>query len=395
MICDMSPNLRLSLSSFSSSGGAGGVNQNLRKGFESLGHHAEVFSVIDSSLREKPLKSPMHVIAASVDEYLLKRRSWGSQISLARDVLHPLNAIDFESFDMNIIRWPNGAIDLRYLAGQKSKFVFGLDDENIFTGVCHYSLGCSGFQNGCENCPAIQPVLKSIARTKLEQKIAGFQNIKAAFVAPTAWIATQFNSSFFSKALGVRAKTVPNPIAGDYFDVTSKQGRPVDPTSITIGFAAADIDNPIKGFDEFASTMSNICHGKNLRVKAAGKVSRKTMALYPLIDFEQRVLSSTEMRSFYDSIDVLVVSSHGENAGTVFAEAASRGVPTIARRVGGMVEAVGSGKRGWLFEDEKGLAELVLNLTWTDIRRKGASAKLWSQEFSPEKVALRYINEFS
>jgi glycosyltransferase involved in cell wall biosynthesis len=92
--------------------------------------------------------------------------------------------------------------------------------------------------------------------------------------------------------------------------------------------------------------------------------------------------------------DVLLVPSLFENAGTVVAEAASQGLPTIAREVGGMPEMTNYGESGYLFNTNEKLDEILDSMSTKELSSKGLLAKEWAQQLKPELIATQYAEAF-
>jgi glycosyltransferase involved in cell wall biosynthesis len=96
----------------------------------------------------------------------------------------------------------------------------------------------------------------------------------------------------------------------------------------------------------------------------------------------------------YEGVDLLVVPSYEEPFGLVAAEAAIRGIPVIASRVGGLPEIINDGVTGFLFEvgNHGELAEKILLLMEDEAlrQRMGEAARKWARErFTEEAMCDR------
>ncbi|MEE9227117.1 MAG: glycosyltransferase, partial [Acidobacteriota bacterium] len=93
------------------------------------------------------------------------------------------------------------------------------------------------------------------------------------------------------------------------------------------------------------------------------------------------------------ALDLLVLTSRWEGLPRVFAEARAVGVPIVATRVGGAVEAIRDGSSGFLVEpgDVQGMARHVLRLLRDpDLRQELArQARLGLEEFDIRSMVDR------
>ncbi len=107
-----------------------------------------------------------------------------------------------------------------------------------------------------------------------------------------------------------------------------------------------------------------------------------------------------DIDAIFGQIDVLVVSSRNEAVGRVILEAAARGIPSVATRVGGIPEVVRDKETGLLVGpgDVGGLAAGVLCLLKDEaLRRKmGARASAWvRQEHGESKMIAEFERLYS
>lgn len=98
------------------------------------------------------------------------------------------------------------------------------------------------------------------------------------------------------------------------------------------------------------------------------------------------------MDTFYSSIDMLICGSFSEAFGRVIPEAMIRGIPVIARNVGGIPEIITHGYNGMLFNSEEELTICLDRLgsdpfLFSKIRENGYNTVL--KKFTKE----RYVNE--
>ncbi len=180
-----------------------------------------------------------------------------------------------------------------------------------------------------------------------------------------------------------------------------KQGRA---SASCVGFVGRL--ESVKGADYFLDTAAAIAKELPMvRFLVAGDGS-----LRPALEERTRTLGLHERLSFagwvedidaiFGQIDVLVVSSRNEAVGRVILEAAARGIPSVATRVGGIPEVVRDKETGLLVGpgDVRGLAGAVLCLLKDEaLRRKmGARASAWvRQEYGESKMIAEFERLYS
>ena len=382
--------MSINIVSFSRTGGAGNVARTLIEGFSKIDLEANLITATNGNLRSDPMQRPFLTLRAAADNYVLKKPHWMTLVSNYRDKYSALEE-PLENADMTIFRWMNGLLGEKFLStnNQISNLVWGLDDMNPFTGVCHYSAGCRGFESGCHSCPAVRSAFQSKPAKNLQKKISFADRFNPRYVAPTDWIHHEFRSSVLGK--NRESKKILNPLPSKFFR-NSKEGTETG-NNLQILIVAAKLDDPTKGLWDVIETLSSLTQESSVSITLIGTASKKLKAALPNASFLGQLDSEGIIRVMQQQ-DVLLVPSLFENAGTVVAEAASQGLPTIARRVGGMPEMTNYGETGYLFENQSQLSQIVGSLTKRELRSMGILAKEWSQKLKPELIARQYAEAF-
>ena len=381
--------MKVNLFTFSSSGGAGKVAKALNEGFTGLGFQSRLIVATSGNLRSSPIERPALTAAAALDQYVLKRSGWNSLISYQRDK----NNVDFqyEDADLTIFRWMNGL-----LGGKKGdshqafpNLVWGLDDMNPFTGVCHYSGECRGFETDCSSCPALRSMFSNASIQNLERKMAFADMHNPRFVAPTDWINSEFRKSRF--AFGRESRKILNPIQSKFFEPFFVDTHTNQKLNVLI--LAHDLDDRTKGVWDIQPVLTSLQLNPNVKLTLVGRASRKLAGSLPNAFFTGPV-SSELVRTHLNLNDVLLVPSFHENAATVVAEAASQGLPAIVRRVGGLPEMTNHGKSGILFDTRDELVHIFDSLNKAMLERLSERSREFSLQFQPRVVAQKYAESF-
>lgn len=192
--------------------------------------------------------------------------------------------------------------------------VLTLHDQRLFTGACHYSLGCQNFKKDCKCCPQLPRVFENIPSKTLDSDM-DFSSV--SFVTPSNWL---MNLAKSSKLLQNSSGLV---ISNSFYGYESHvNNRTSIGSAINVGFAAMDPKSWIKGGDLVNSLMAKQVNGDKFK-------------FFALSDFE-------DYRDFWRNIDVLLVPSQADNSPNVIHESKLWGIPVIASDVGGIPELISS-----------------------------------------------------
>ena len=352
--------------------------------------------VINRDLRNQPTVKPTHTVAAGIDHYFLKTPGFSAPISVLRDRLAGLTSLG-RARDVIHLHGINGALrfaDLAHLTRGK-KVVWTLHDMNPFTGVCHYSLGCQQFRDGCNSCPAMRRPARGIAPTMLRKKIDAVSKLEdLTVVAPSAWLAEQAANSLVFNNTPVRVQ--PNPISAVFFEERPSGGGTLDGMGLSVVVVAASLDDPLKNVaavvDAFLSAFGEQSDVRLTLVGAGGERFRG-----PNIKVLGAV-SAMQLSSVLAQSDLLVVASLAENAPLVIPEAASQGCEALVANVGGMPELVKSLGVGEVFHHSGHLAAMLQQrLGFSQSQRKSSRLLLQRSAadiFSPAAVAAAYARVY-
>jgi glycosyltransferase involved in cell wall biosynthesis len=388
--------LRIAHLSFSSSGGAGGVASRLVEAQRKNGHDAYLVSHISGSLRDVPLAHPLHTTAAVIDDSLIRRRGFDAPISLVRDGLAPVGVTVLEGADVIHVHWPNGLLNVSELGkiAQGRPIVWTMHDMNSFTGVCHYSLGCSGFQRGCSACPAVTRIAQGAVSTHFERKreaVGALRNLH--LVSPSLWLAEQARSSEIF--LGRDVAVAPNPLPESTLSAISRDesrkslGIHASVKTVFMMSASSILDpvksirNAVGAFEKaFGSDPSAL-----LLIAGRGEISTQStqVRLLGYVDHNTSHLALS-------ASDYLVVPSRAENQPLAISEAQSYGVSLIARNDTGLPEHLEIDPRGFTFDDDSALSGVLAAAAQAipTQRMRDALASKAKKRYAMETVISRY-----
>lgn len=280
--------------------------------------------------------------------------------------------------------------------------VWTLHDQNPFTGGCHYTTGCSRFENGCGQCPQVlSPEPKDVSRVGFRLKQAALLGKNLHVVSPSLWLLQQSQRSpIFSNARSFHH--IPygldtSPFAGnnsphlpqdDWCQAFSNQSeRGLLPTVL---LGAQDLSNRRKGIGFALEAVSRLAAnmGSAVRLWTIGNAipQEALEALHPGVIVQQwgyienRMLQSR----LYRYSDVFLLPSLEDNQPQMALEAMAHQTPVVAFNVGGIGEVVRDGLSGFCVptKNVEAMADRCLRL-FQDLelkRQLGTNAKKQIQQ---------------
>lgn len=287
---------------------------------------------------------------------------------------HGLTGIDitkhawFREADVVHLHWVNkgflslGGIEKIISSGKK--VVWTCHDMWPFTGGCYHNRGCMNYRTGCGHCQYLKkPAADDLSARVFQQKEALWSAGQISFITPSSWLAKRAGESRLAHQLDINV--IPNGIDTRAFSPLADSGVfPITGKNRVISFAAANLSNPFKGFNEF-NTMLDVMKASgvaNLEVLVIGenKAGVKFSEAYP-VQFTGYISDPAKMAAFYRASDVYVTTSLEENLPTTIMESLACGTPVAAFRVGGIPEMIVHRETGVLAEsgDAAGLAAEV------------------------------------
>ena len=357
-----------------------------------LGHTSRFHTTINSDLRTHPFSAPLHTAAAALDQYGIKAPGFDAPISLMRDRMKDRGLPNLEGVDVLHLHGINGLVGIDAIASdhRSLRIVWTLHDMNPFTGVCHYSLGCQGFQRNCDSCPAVRPPFQGAVSKALARKrdaLAALGNLTV--VTPSRWLADQAHAS--SVFAGHDIVVQQNPLSPGFEPPpTEHTNRGEHPFRAVV--IAKNLDDPVKNVAEATRAFQQAFPAPGaarLHLVGKGGASLKGTNIHG-----EGEMSPTEIAGLLRSTDVLIVASLAENSPLVIPEAASQGCAPLVANVGGMPELIATLGGGAVFSSPSelsGALNAFASRTATDSNALRKKLMTTSQKvFSPRAVVMAY-----
>ena len=285
---------------------------------------------------------------------------------------------------------------LKILANSAQNLVITLHDERAYTGGCHNALDCENFLSNCGDCPLATKFGRIIVSKSFqyEQDALASSANRISIVAPSEWIFQKATRSIKLKDYAI--SKIPNPIPekiyrldGESVNIFRTQSK------FTIGFVAADLGSPFKGFRNLIQAidlMGSQERGK-YRLLLVGKM-KSSQIPRDIEVLHKETSDDCEVAELLRAIDLLVVPSQRDNSPSVISEALMCGTKVIGSDRGGIPEMLEHDENS-IFQVESPyslLEKIRLNTKQPD---KKVISNLAHEKYSSSVVGKSYLNLYN
>ena len=253
---------------------------------------------------------------------------------------HPL----VREADIIQLHWVcGGFLDFRGFFKRASKHVvWTLHDMNPFTGGCHYSYDCLGYEKDCRACPQLEGAKSnSAAQRMLAEKIKVLhgQDRSLSIVTPSKWLMDcSKKSKLFSKYEHRHIYNIVNEKSFCLTDKASSREKLSLPTDKKIILCIGSLEYPRKGNDILVESLP-LLNREDVILCCVGSVS-ETHKDNPSIVQLGYVKDSNKMRDIYNAADIFVLPTRADNFPNTIVEALLSGTPVASFYVGGVPEQI-------------------------------------------------------
>ena len=283
-------------------------------------------------------------------------------------------------------------IDLSKFAKQ---LVFTLHDERLYTGGCHNTMGCNQYLTACRNCPQATKIGKIVVRSAFRTELSTLSLIEKpiSIVAPSDWIREKASQSL--KFQNYPIKKISNPIPESIYSNGHREfNRFSDSSKITLGFIAAQIQSPFKGFQTLLAAL-RLMSSEELR-KYRLLVVGNTIENFSNSQIEVIQHQSNDdhvMAELLRAIDLLVVPSKGDNSPSVISESLMCGTKVIGSGRGGIPEMLEFDAD--LIFDPESPADLVRAIRKNSVKYNRNIIEIRAHEkYSSTWIGREYLNYY-
>jgi glycosyltransferase involved in cell wall biosynthesis len=315
--------------------------------------------------------------------------------------------IDQINPDVINLHWVNNSfLRIETLAQFNRPIIWTLHDMWPFTGGCHYSGDCHGYESICGACPELTShKQKDLSHWIWKRKAKAWQNLNLTIVSPSKWLARCAQASALFKHLPI--EVIANGFNLDVYQPTDQTiarsiiGLPQNKKIILFGSLIATKD-PRKGFHLLKPAIEQLSkqygHQDDVEIVIFG-ASRPSNP--PDLGFKCHYLGSFSdditLSLIYAAADVFILPSTQDNLPNTIIEAMASGTPCVAFNIGGMPDMIDHKENGYLaepFNTDDLATGIGLILKSEDYRQQlslKARAKV-EQAFSLEKQAKGYAD---
>ena len=331
----------------------------------------------------------------------IKNKNLFGKISLAK-----FGFLDFGKYisksDIIHLHWiNNGFLSLNTLDKINKPIVWTLHDMWPITGICHYSMDCMRFREGCGSCPYIKDKEEfDLSRSIFQRKNQIFKNKQIIFVATSPWM---YNVALKSPlTIGHKVVEIPLSIDREIFKVDEEINKGkilkdfginiIDKQKILL-FGAMNATTDIrKGFELLKKALLNInesdkkkyillVFGDNLNLKFLGGVPVISLGI---------IKNKEEISNLYNCSDLFLMPSIQEAFGLTTLEAINCGLPVVAYKGTGAEGIISHKSNGYLAEN--GDSEDFFNgISYLIKNNKTRKILPLDSKFNENKIILEYV----
>lgn len=253
--------------------------------------------------------------------------------------------------------------------------VWSFHDQRAFTGGCHYSAGCAGYETDCAGCPQLVSDPAGLTAAALADQRMLWRRDACTIIGLSHWMAECARRSPLWR--DSRIEVIPNCVeTGAYVpqdkaECRRKLGLPEDARCVLFG---ADHGGEIrKGFGGLMRALA-LCREDSwfARETGEGRICfmsyghpDKDAAASPVPIHSLGYLRNDEdLAAAYGAADFFVLPSLEDNLPNTVLESMSCGTPVMALDVGGVRDMVLEDHTGWLIPpaDDRRFADALLRV---------------------------------
>lgn len=303
---------------------------------------------------------------------------------------------NYQWADVVNLHWVAGFLDYGSFFKLNTKpIVWTLHDMNPFTGGCHYSLGCEGYQTSCDKCPQLLGTADDQYSGKLLQvKQDALINsaIKPVIVTPSKWLQKYSQKSRLFAEL--QHHHIPYGIDTDIFQLRNKDhckdilGIPQD--KVVLLFVAESLNNRRKGFQFLLDTIVKT-DDLNLLFCSVGRgdLSIDSPNYLGLGVIKDELLMSI----IYSAADLFLITSIEDNLPNTVIESLACGCPVIGSPYGGVREMIDINRNGLLLRElsQASIQSSISDALGNSFDRKEIMSSA-AKEYAEVRQAMDYCN---
>lgn len=315
---------------------------------------------------------------------------------------------EFQQADIVHLHWINQGMlslkNIQKILGSGKPVIWTMHDMWPCTGICHFTKGCTNYQQECNYCPYIYGGggKKDLSTRVFRKKKELYKMAPITFVARNRFLEEQARKSALLS--GMTVMSIPNPVNTVHFKprnkISSRKELDLPQNLRLILFNSSEVTE--------RSFLVDVCKGlvekypglkESVGLVIYGGHSERMQGLFSLPVYALDYMKEERRAHLYNAVDLLVVSFSRENLPGTIMEAMACGLPCVGADAGGIPEVIDHLHNGYIarYRSVEGFVEgihWILSEPEYEILSREAVRKV-ETEYSEECVARRYIDLYN
>ncbi|MBL1210354.1 glycosyltransferase family 4 protein [Geminocystis sp. GBBB08] len=355
------------LSTFDIAGGAARATYRLHEGLLKIGEESQILSLYKTSSDNHVLEYKPHQSENNLDSiycnyiqnhYINNNRTSISNtlFSLGYSGVNVNKLPSIINSDILNLHWITSGflspLTIKNLLDLGKPVVWTLHDMWPFTGGCHYTAGCQGYENNCLNCLQLSEDIFQLPHHLLQEKIEFFNHPNLVIVTPSQWLAECAKKSQVFRHN--RIEVIPYSLNTHVFKpLNKKEAKKIlnlNSDDIILLVGAVIGKEKRKGFIELINSLkicqnnhqfSELINNNRLKICCFGELNEAFKGLGGIEVISLGNIKSDEKLSLiYSAADVFILPSLEDNFPNTMLESMSCSTPVIAFNIGGIPDLI-------------------------------------------------------
>ena len=332
-------------------GGAGLSSMKLHQEFLNQGHESR-FYVIHKKLNLKEVyRLKVREKSEKINTVPIKNDKvniFNSGMSIVNE--DTLEGV-YEWADVILLRWVTGAISDWQIGrwSYKSKpVIWCLSDMEPFTGGCHYSEGCTGYENECNNCHIVDPNFKFLPKLGVKRKSLWGDLV---VVSPSYWLyeCSKKSTVFKNKDVKVIRTGIELNVFKPYDKNKSRDELDLPRDKKIVFIASHSISDPRKGLDLFQDSLVYLKNNFDISQFVFVTAGHNSIYIDDVSHVHLGYISDrSQLAKIYSASDLTALPYREDNLPNVLLESIACGTPVCSFDIGGMPDVIIDGFNGFL-----------------------------------------------